>query len=88
MDSAFLSRRRGTLIITVAILKATRNVVGRTTVMYSVGLSYSQLAKYLGFLVSRGFIEQKRGMYKTAEKGLRLIEEFESSPLTRSIVAT
>jgi len=88
MDSAFLSRRRGSLIITIAILKAAKNVVGITEVLYSVGLTYAQLTKYLGFLVASGFVEKKRGMYKTTEKGLNLLKEFDSSPLTRSIVAT
>jgi predicted transcriptional regulator len=88
MDSGFLMKRRGPLIITVEILKAAKNGVGKTQVLYYVGLSYSQIAKYLEFLTTKGFIEKNGSLYKTTEKGLELIEEFESSPLTRSIVAT
>lgn len=88
MDSVFLSRRRGSLIITIAILRVAKNSVGKTEVLYSVGLSYSQLTKYLGFLIATGFVEKNSDLYKTTEKGLKLIKEFESSPLTRSVVAT
>ncbi len=88
MDSAFLSRRRGSLSITIAILKAAKKGIGITEVLYSVGLSYSQLAKYLRFLRATGFIEESNDLYKTTEKGLQLIKEFECSPLTRSIVTT
>jgi len=88
MDSGFLSKRRGALIITVEILKAAKNGVGKTQALYYVRLSYSQIAKYLEFLTTKGFIEKNGSLYKTTEKGLELIDEFESSPLTRSIVAT
>jgi predicted transcriptional regulator len=69
MNSVFLSRRRGSLIITIAILKAARHVVGKTEVLYSIGLSYSQLTKYLRFLEATGFIKKRRGRYKTTAKG-------------------
>lgn len=88
MSSDFLSKRRGSLVITVTILKAAKNGIGKTQALYSIGLSYSQLMKYLEFLTIKGFVEKNGNLYKTAEKGLKLIEEFESSPLTRSVVAT
>jgi predicted transcriptional regulator len=68
--------------------KAAKNGVGKTQVLYDVGLSYSQIARYLEFLTAKGFIEKNGSLYKTSEKGFELIEEFKSSPLTRSIVAT
>ena len=88
MDSDVLSRRRGPLVIAVSIIKATRNGNGKTDILYSVGLSYSQLTKYLNFLTARGFVEKNSSQYKPTDKGIKLIEEYESSPLTQCVVAT
>jgi len=84
----FLSRRRGSLVISVAILKAARNGIRKTHLLSSVSLSYSQFTKYIEFLKARGFIKEYDTSYQTTDKGLQLIEEFESSSLIRNVVAT
>jgi predicted transcriptional regulator len=88
MNSSNPSRRRGTLAITIAILKAARQGVLKTRLINSVAMSYEQSVKYLEFLKTNGFVENYGKLYKTTEKGLELIDEFESSPLTQSIVMT
>jgi predicted transcriptional regulator len=84
----FLSRRRGSLVISVAILKAARKGVHTTQLLSSVQLSYEQLTRYIQFLKTRGFIKRYDTSYQTTDKGLQLIKEFESSSLIRNVVAT
>jgi predicted transcriptional regulator len=82
------TRRRECLAITIEILNASINGIIKTHLLYSVGMSYEQLIRYLGFLKKSGFIETQGNLYRTTEKGMKLIAEFESSPLTRSVLLT
>jgi len=86
----FPSRRRGSLVISVGILKAAKKGIKITHLLSSVHLSYEQLTRYIEFLKARGFIEYEEydALYQTTNKGLQLIEEFESSSLIRKVVAT
>jgi len=87
MESTFPSKRRENLIISVAILKAARRGIRKTILMRQVSLSYEQFKKYITFLKACGFVEEIDAFYKTTEKGVKLIEEFESSPLIRSVLS-
>jgi len=85
----FPSRRRGSLAISVAILKAARNGTRKTNLLSSASLSYSQFTRYIEFLKAHGFIRYRHdALYQTTDKGLQLIEEFDSSSLIRKVVAT
>jgi len=87
MESTFPSKRRENLIISLAILKAARRGIRKTHLIRQVSMSYEQFKKYVTFLKAYGFIEEKQNtFYKTTEKGVKLIEEFESSPLIRSVL--
>lgn len=88
MDTRFLSRRRESLVITVSILKSAKKRILKTHLLGSASLSYTQLVRYLDFLEANGFIEKNGNQYKTTMKGLELIMEFESSPLTQYILTT
>jgi len=88
MDSRFLNRRRESLVITVSILKSARKRILKTHLLGSSLLSYTQFIRYLDFLEENGFIEKNGNQYRTTMKGLELIREFESSPLTQSILTT
>jgi len=87
---SFPSRRRGSLVISVAILKAAKKGIKITHLLSSVHLSYEQLVRYVDFLKARGFIkyEEYDALYQTTDKGLQLIEEFDSSSLIRNVVVT
>jgi predicted transcriptional regulator len=82
----FRSRRRDFLTISVAILKAAKNGIKKTHILSSVSLSYEQIIRYSKFLKAQGFIEKHDTLYQTTEKGLKLIEEFNSSSLIRNLV--
>jgi predicted transcriptional regulator len=61
------------------MLKVGENGAGKTEIMYSVNMSYAQIQKYLGYLLSNGFIDTiKIGnpcvYYRVTEKGLKLLQ--------------
>jgi len=65
------------------MLRVGENGAGKTEIMYSVNMSYSQIQKYLGFLMSRGFISKvKIGnpsvTYQVTDLGLKLLRSIDS----------
>jgi predicted transcriptional regulator len=88
MQLAFPSKRRNSIVISVAILKAAKKGIRQTRLLSSVSLSYEQFTRYIEFLKAHGFIEEYGNSYQTTDEGLELIEEFDSSSLIRSILAT
>jgi predicted transcriptional regulator len=88
MHLTFPPKRRSSLVISVEILKAAKNGIRKTRLLSSVSLSYEQAIRYVEFLKKHGFIRECDGLYRTTDEGLKLIEEFESSSLIRSVLAT
>ena len=73
-----VGRRRSNIEIIADMLKVGENGAGKTRIMYNANLSYSQIQKYLGFLVSHGFINKiEMGnpavTYKVTDSGLKLL---------------
>jgi len=73
-----MSRRRSNIEIIADMLRVGENGAGKTEIMYSANMSYSQLQKYLGFLISHGFIDRLEVgnpvvTYRVTEKGLSLL---------------
>jgi len=65
------------------MLRVGENGAGKTEIMYSANMSYAQIQKYLGFLLSHGFINKvKLGnpsvAYQVTEKGGELLRNIES----------
>lgn len=79
-------KRRDRHDIVVEILKTAVEGKIKTHIMYKAKLSYAQLNEYLPLLVDKGFLEntsikQKRTLkrvYKTTEKGMRFLDNFDS----------
>ena len=74
-----VSRRRSNIEIIADMLKVGENGAGKTKIMYSANMSYSQIQKYLGFLVSQGFIDKVEVdspvvTYQVTESGLKLLQ--------------
>jgi predicted transcriptional regulator len=74
-----LNRRRSDIEIIADMLKVGENGAGKTRIMYNANLSYSQIQKYLGFLMSQGFIDRiEMGnpavTYQVTDSGLKLLE--------------
>ena len=80
------TKRRDRHDIIIEILKTAIEGRIKTHIMYKAKLSYAQLNEYLPHLVQNGFLENTtikikryhKKVFKTTQKGLRLIENFET----------
>ena len=74
-----VNRRRSDIEIIADMLKVGENGAGKTEIMYSANMSYSQIQKYLGYLIAQGFIDtMKMGnpsvTYRVTDNGLKLLQ--------------
>ncbi len=53
-----MNQRRSNIEIIADMLRVGENGAGKTEIMYSANMSYSQLQKYLSFLLSHGLINR------------------------------
>jgi predicted transcriptional regulator len=73
--------RDRTEIITLILTSASRiNGVLKTKIMYEAFLSFSQMEEYIALLLRSGLVEhdELKKTYKTTEKGLRLLDMYNS----------
>jgi predicted transcriptional regulator len=78
-----MNRRRSNIEIIADMLKVGENGAGKTEIMYSANMSYAQIQKYLGFLLSHGFINKVAVgnpvvTYQVTEKGGELLRNIDS----------
>jgi len=78
-----VSRRRSNIEIIADMLRIGENGAGKTEIMYSANMSYTQIQKYLGYLMAQGFIDKIEignpvVTYQVTEKGLGLLRNIES----------
>ena len=76
-------QRRSNIEIIADMLKIGENGAGKTKIMYGANMSYSQIQKYLGFLISQGFINKVEVgnpavTYRVTDKGLKLLKSINS----------
>lgn len=74
-----MNRRRSHIEIIADMIKVGENGAGKTEIMYSANMSYAQIQKYLGFLLSHGFIQKlKMGnpsvTYHVTDNGTKLLK--------------
>lgn len=81
-------KRRESLAISIAILKAAQHCIRKTQLLSSASLSFYQFTMYAEMLEARGFLRKSDSSYQTTKRGLELIKEVESSSLIRSILAS
>ena len=77
-----MNRRRSNIEIIADMLRVGENGAGKTEIMYTANMSYAQIQKYLGFLLSHGFINKvKLGnpsvSYQVTEKGGELLRNID-----------
>jgi len=74
--------RRDKFVIISAMLSYAAKGVGKTELMYKVGLSSAQLDKYIPELVRSELLEvsnhTKRALYKTTDKGRSFLDIFDT----------
>ena len=78
-----MNHRRSNIEIIADMLRVGENGAGKTEIMYSANMSYSQIQKYLGFLMSHGFItKMKIGnpsvTYQVTNSGLKVLKSIDS----------
>ena len=78
-----VNRRRSDLEIIADMLKVGENGAGKTEIMYSANMSYSQIQKYLAYLMGQGLIDKmKMGnpsvTYRVTDSGLKLLQLIDS----------
>ena len=78
-----VSKRRSNIEIIAEMLRIGENGAGKTEIMYSANMSYTQIQKYLGYLLTHDFIDKIEVgnpvvTYQVTEKGLGLLRNIES----------
>jgi predicted transcriptional regulator len=78
-----MNRRRSNIQIIRDMLRVGENGAGKTEIMYSANMSYSQIQKYLSFLIVHGFIDKVEVgnpvvNYRITEKGLSLVKSIDT----------
>jgi len=78
-----MNNRRSNIEIIADMLRVGENGAGKTEIMYSANMSYSQIQKYLGFLINHGFINKMKignpsVTYQVTSSGLKLLKSIDS----------
>ncbi len=78
-----VGQRRSSIEIIAEMLKMGENGAGKTKIMYNANLSYSQIQKYLAYLMGQGFIDKVKignpsATYLITESGSKLLNSINS----------
>ena len=78
-----MHRRRSNIEIIGDMLRVGTNGAGKTEIMYSANMSYSQLQKYLSLLISQGFVDKLEVgnpvvTYRVTERGSSLLKSIDT----------
>ena len=78
-----VGRRRSNIEIIADMLRVGENGAGKTEIMYTANMSYSQIQKYLEYLVNQGFItkaniDNTMVAYQVTETGLKLLKAIDT----------
>ena len=76
-----MNNRRSNIEVIADMLRL--GEAGKTEIMYSANMSYSQLQKYLKFLLQRGLVDKVTVgnpivTYRVTKKGIRLLRNVDS----------
>ncbi|HUT68112.1 MAG TPA: winged helix-turn-helix domain-containing protein [Dehalococcoidales bacterium] len=80
---ATVGRRRSNIQIIADMLRVGENGAGKTEIMYTANMSYSQIQKYLDYLVNQGFInkvnmDNTMVAYQVTDSGLKLLKAIDT----------
>src|SRR4030042_879159 len=76
-------QRRSNIEIIADMLRVGENGAGKTEIMYTANMSYSQIQKYLEYLVNQGFvnkvnIDNSVHAYQVTGSGLKLLKAIDT----------
>ena len=74
-----VNQRRSDVEIIAEMLRIGMNGAAKTKIMYNANMSYSQMKKYLRFLIGQGYLDSVRVgnlsvTYQATERGLNLLK--------------
>jgi len=77
-----VNQRRSDVEIIAEMLRIGENGAVKTKIMYNANMSYSQMKKYLRFLISQGYLDSVRAgnlsvTYQATDKGLNLLKSID-----------
>jgi len=77
-----VNNRRSNIEVIADMLRVGENGAGKTEIMYGANMSFSQIQKYLGFLMSHGFITKVEVgnpavTYQVTDTGLQLLKSID-----------
>jgi predicted transcriptional regulator len=78
-----VGQRRSNIEIIADMLRVGENGAGKTEIMYSANMSYSQIQKYLDYLVNQGFIDKVNMgntmvAYQVTDNGMKLLKAIDT----------
>ena len=80
---ARVGRRRSSIQIIADMLRVGENGAGKTEIMYTANMSYSQIQRYLDYLVGQGFIDRvdmdnTMVAYRVTNSGFKLLKAIDT----------
>ncbi|MCX7911808.1 MAG: winged helix-turn-helix domain-containing protein [Dehalococcoidales bacterium] len=81
--SCRIGRRRSSIEIIADMLRVGESGAGKTEIMYTANMSYSQIQRYLDYLVNQGFVtkvnlENTTVAYRVTDSGLKLLRAIDT----------
>jgi predicted transcriptional regulator len=78
-----VGRRRSSIQIIADMLRVGENGAGKTEIMYTANMSYSQIQRYLDYLVGQGFIDRvdmdnTMVAYRVTNSGFKLLKAIDT----------
>ncbi len=78
-----VGRRRSNIEIIADMLRVGEYGAGKTEIMYTANMSYSQIQKYLDYLVNQGFVnkvtmDNTMIAYQVTDNGLKLLKAIDT----------
>jgi predicted transcriptional regulator len=79
----FTGQRRSNIEIIADMLRVGENGAGKTEIMYTANMSYSQIQKYLQYLINHSFInkvnlDENMIAYQVTDSGLKLLKTIDT----------
>ena len=83
VQRAGVGQRRSNIEIIADMLRVGENGAGKTEIMYTANMSYSQIQKYLDYLVIQGFVnkvnmDKTMIAYQVTGSGLKLLKAIDT----------
>jgi predicted transcriptional regulator len=78
-----VGQRRSNIEIIADMLRVGENGAGKTEIMYTANMSYSQIQKYLDYLMGQGFVnkvnmDNTMVAYQVTDSGLKLLKAIDT----------